>query len=1091
MSTYNVSITGATASGRFVQDDHFGANALQSVNVDAHGHDGPTDGFASAASTLGINHFRYPGGGTENVINITKLTNGELRDEVTRFFDWVVDNSTADAPGKVTVVLPTKTNLPAAQIEAFVHKLMQEYGDVVEAFEIGNEYSIGKYDKDYNRDTHPEEDPSGDFVSSMNETEYGIAANRVINATLDAMDRISAESGGSAPDPKILLQIGEMQGAASTFKGNGNFDMANEAIVSWLSPRAKAAVDGGVAHYYYNKGHDDDQAFEHDHQEIRSLDRRMESFNQHLGRDVELYITEWNVLASNYNQLGAASAGILLEQFEFMVQAGVQDAFIWPLQHRTGSNIAGNRQVDEAELTMGGTVLGLMSETLRPVASEETAHVARFESIATDSTGSNGVVEANFYDSDYAKVFYVTLRDLDSAQVNFDISPYLKDATAVTVSQVSIDRATSDGLSDMADDNGQNRIGRRYITEEEYNQLRQLPFFDETNKNHIQFLSNGQMRTYLPTFDSIIPLVPNPRSINDYYFATETDVAARISTLTGDYLNSGLVSLQMMPYDVAQIVIETTNVQYGTVGTEALVGGYGSDVLIGRQGHDTLRGGEANDTLKGGHGNDLMKGGSGNDYIVDGFGQDTIDGGSGNDVIALTQGTKDVTGGAGVDEVRFDVAFSEVTVRVENGHLRVIGDNINALLRGVETLRFSDRTMSAEDLYPPDVARVAGNSGDNVLQGHKGSNLILGGGGSDQLIGGAGLDVMVADTNGLLGIEASEQIFRLYNVAFGRTPDVSGHQNAAGRLAAGDMTLKSITEAFMNSREFGVLYGDPDDAQFVSLLYQNALGRAASASEVVTWTRAMDNGLSRADTVLRFSESQEHINRTNDALCDFECEGAATDASGAVYRIFSAVFGRPPLETGFKLWSEAQVKGATDQNLALSFMNSLEFQQRFGDGTDEEFITNLYQNVLGRAPDASGFENWLRVMNNGLSREEAVVRFANSAEFIASTHDNLTSFIRSMGEDDRLTPGAGDSILSGGLYSDTFVFRPQDDGTHQILDMEAWDTLDLSAFGYNGYGDAMQYFSQEGDTVVFEDQGVRIEFDDLELAQLDQDMFAL
>ncbi|AUC51806.1 hypothetical protein CDO87_00735 [Sagittula sp. P11] len=572
-----------------MQSDHFGANALQLVNVDAHGHLGPTDGFQSAAQTLGLNHFRYPGGGTENVIDITRLDNGGIREEVRRFLDWVRDSGTSDEPGKVTIVLPTKTDLPASQIEDFVYLLLKEYGPLIEAFEIGNEYSIGRYDPNYDRSAHPEENPNGDFVSSMTEAEYGVAANRVINASLDAMDRVAAETTGPAHDPKILLQIGEIQGAASTYKGSGSFDMANEAIVSFLNGRARAAVDGGVAHYYYNRSHEDDQSFTHEWYEYRSLDWRIQNFSAWLGHDVELYITEWNVLASNYNQLGAASAGILLEQFEFMVQAGVQDAFIWPLQHRTGTNVAGNRQVDEIDLTMGGTAFQMMADTLRPQTSQ-TGTVTAFESIASDSTGSNDNVEVNLFSSAYQDVIFMTLRDLNRATVNLDISPFLTADSTVEVTRVTIDRSTSDGLSDMADEEGLNRIGRRVIDQEEADQLATLAFFDPTNSNHIRDMGDGRYQTYLPTFDSIVPLTANPTGIDDYYFATETDVDALVTTLSGDYLSTGIVQVGLMPYDFVRVVIDKTASHDGGSGNDRQVGGTGRDSMLGRQGNDTMFG---------------------------------------------------------------------------------------------------------------------------------------------------------------------------------------------------------------------------------------------------------------------------------------------------------------------------------------------------------------------------------------------------------------------------------------------------------------------------------------------------------------------
>lgn len=96
--------------------------------------------------------------------------------------------------------------------------------------------------------------------------------------------------------------------------------------------------------------------------------------------------------------------------------------------------------------------------------------------------------------------------------------------------------------------------------------------------------------------------------------------------------------------------------------------------------------------------------------------------------------------------------------------------------------------------------------------------------------------------------------------------------------------------------------------------------------------------------------------------------------------------------------------------------------------------------------------------------------------------------IRAMGVDDILRPGAGDSLLSGGLYTDSFVFETVDAGTHRILDIEDWDILDLSDFGFTDFTDALGHFTQDEDSAVFEYEGVRIELADYNRDQISEDM---
>ena len=58
----------------------------------------------------------------------------------------------------------------------------------------------------------------------------------------------------------------------------------------------------------------------------------------------------------------------------------------------------------------------------------------------------------------------------------------------------------------------------------------------------------------------------------------------------------------------------------------------------------------------------------------------------------------------------------------------------------------------------------------------------------------------------------------------------------------------------------------------------------------------------------------------------------------------------------------------------------------------------------------------------------------------------LTAWMVAQRPDDRLEGGAGDNILAGGLWSDSFVFAQGDGGRHRVLDLEAWDRVELQSF---------------------------------------------
>ncbi|MGP6086703.1 DUF4214 domain-containing protein [Antarctobacter jejuensis] len=1099
MATYNLSLSSAQATGTFVQEGHFGSNALHDINISTTGDFLPYDGFADAVEKLDVRHLRYPGGHAENTLDVTRLENGELRAEVRAFMDWCVANSTPDDKVMVTMILPTKVNIPAPQIEAFVYKLLEDYGDYVSGLEIGNEYSIGPRVNNADRSTHPEDIPGSDFVSSMTESEYGIVANTVINAAQSAINKLAADQPALGHDPAILIQLADTNGAGSAYKGNGSWDQANEAILSWLDQTALDAIDGAVAHYYYNKSHSDSLAFDDGYQEIRSLDTRIENFNQHLGREVPLYITEWNVLKSNVDQLGMASASTILEMFESMVQLGTQDAFIWPLQHRTANTIGGNRSADELDLSPSGGVFQMMSDSLRPEVSAETGHVEAFQSMDTAWNGTGaGSVEINYFSSQYHDVLYVSHRDLATGTLNVNLSDFTTEATSVDVTRMTMDRSTSDGLSDLADDAGMNRLGRRYIDAEEKAALEALAFFDATDKNHID-QSGSSYRTYLPSATGIVALTNNPDSIDDYYFATEVDVAPRFVDIDGNFLDSGSVRLDMLPYDVAQIVIEKKWVQEGGNASERLVGGVGQDVVLGRSGNDTIMTGEGDDTLKGGHGNDVLWGGSGDDSLSSGLGDDRLYGGSGNDILSVGDGNKIIDGGAGYDRLRLDLARDAYTATVEGNALRLRATGFDAKIDNVEVLEFDDQALSMDDfLNSLGTAPTTGTGGGGTpTTGTGGGGTPTtgtgGGGGTPTTVttGGTGKTVQIGEGIGLFGTEESAQVYRAFVATLGREPELSGHQHWTMQLTSGEMTLDQVTASLMSSGSFQSTYGGLGDSQFVNTLYKKMLGHGPSAAELNDWTNQLANGASRAEVVSGIAESSEHVARTSTDQQAFDATHDPTKWADDVVRLYQAIFDRSPDNNGFAHWTEQLPNGAEFNEIVTAFMESPEFQATYGKATVPEFVELLYQNVLKRGADPGGTNFWNDALKSGWTRADVVSFFMNSNEFTAKMAPEVKAYMQRMGTDDVLQATPGDSVLSGGLYADTFVFETTDDGTHTVTDLEAWDTLQFSDFGYANATDALSHMTQQGDNVVFQDDGVTVVINDYDLDQITADMISI
>jgi hypothetical protein len=74
-------------------------------------------------------------------------------------------------------------------------------------------------------------------------------------------------------------------------------------------------------------------------------------------------------------------------------------------------------------------------------------------------------------------------------------------------------------------------------------------------------------------------------------------------------------------------------------------------------------------------------------------------------------------------------------------------------------------------------------------------------------------------------------------------------------------------------------------------------------------------------------------------------------------------------------------------SIAAGFTSSAEFLAKYGSLTNQQFVTELYANVLDRAPDAAGLNGWLTQLSAGTTREHVLVGFADSVE--AATHATL------------------------------------------------------------------------------------------------------
>ncbi|WP_339115215.1 DUF4214 domain-containing protein [Thioclava sp. GXIMD2076] len=532
-------------------------------------------------------------------------------------------------------------------------------------------------------------------------------------------------------------------------------------------------------------------------------------------------------------------------------------------------------------------------------------------------------------------------------------------------------------------------------------------------------------------------------------------------------------------------------------------------ILSGTKAADALTGAGVDDILSGGAGNDTLRGGAGDDVLMDGAGSDRMWGGAGADTFVLTKdGTTDRIEDfeVGIDRIdlsqigRFYTVDALTITPITGGARITLGEEtVTVMSADGRSLKASD--FSAEDLrdiWHIDISyltlgpqHIVGTAEDEWLEGDRGADTVTGGRGADTLLGGAGDDLLLGEIEDGKFDAASAQVVRIFQATLDRAPNVAGHLDWTTQILTGEKTLTEVAEGFVNSAEFQSTYGELTNAQFVTQLYQNVLGRAPDAAGLKSWTTFLgQEGNSRADVVVGFSESTEFSRNMQSEVLDMSRAGYQESWADDVFRLYQATLGRAPDLAGLTVWTTALSQGKSFGDVVDGFVNSPEFQQSYGNVDDAGFVTLLYQNVLGRAPNAAGLSDWCARMDQGWTRAEVVEGFSQSAEFVAQMAAPLKAWMKAQGEWNQLDGGSGENILFGGMMADRFVFSAETPGSHLVVDYQPWDTLSFEGFGYASVADIKAQFTQDGADAVFADQDVEVVLRNISVNEIAYDSFS-
>ena len=183
-------------------------------------------------------------------------------------------------------------------------------------------------------------------------------------------------------------------------------------------------------------------------------------------------------------------------------------------------------------------------------------------------------------------------------------------------------------------------------------------------------------------------------------------------------------------------------------------------------------------------------------------------------------------------------------------------------------------------------------------------------------------------------------------------------------IAAGSSAVE-VTASF-NSNSGGGPLADP--ATFVMQQYLDFWRRTPDSVSLNYWVGQLNTGATtRAQVIqslMNSAEFQGHF--------------------GPLVRLYTAYFLRTPDYGGLMFWFNTMYPGSgygsSLAQVSDAFAQSAEFVTRYGALDNAGFVTRVYQNVLGRNPEADGFAYWLAQLNGGMSRGQLMIGFSESVE---------------------------------------------------------------------------------------------------------------
>lgn len=321
------------------------------------------------------------------------------------------------------------------------------------------------------------------------------------------------------------------------------------------------------------------------------------------------------------------------------------------------------------------------------------------------------------------------------------------------------------------------------------------------------------------------------------------------------------------------------------------------------------------------------------------------------------------------------------------------------------------------------VVKITGEDGWVSLK--KGDDVVL------KLIPDYGYQLKSVDLNGCTAVpvDSSVSTFKIQNIQtnlhfkgiFEKSEDVintagsslvknAGIANGNHATASGNLSLTVADNKSYSRDVTGVVSGDAEKVAALDLTLDQVVSKGNGSS----WTNAITSfaqdinvSLSIDGSALKEGESFGVVRDHNGTLTELNAvydtktgtltfptnqfstytivkkqvdENNVAQINSFVERMYTVALGRGSDAYGLAYWCKELANNKQNAaDIAYGFFFSTEYKQK--NRSDEQYIDDLYETILGRKADLEGKASWVKALKDGKSRKSVLAGFVNSTEF--------------------------------------------------------------------------------------------------------------